>query len=215
MEQELSKDKRVAGSLQTLVLTSCKRYKLKTNPRHIYAIVSSTWQYREYLDKIIKKSGILEDVPKKKGKPLFNKDTIRLLVHDLLLSKSKRIQMGKHPIKTFILKHQTRLKAELTKLKVKLKVTSLSQLIKTDDGEDVTPVRWIRINPILVKERYDDVLAELNKKFPQRVNSWKQIVPGSIYYDEYIPNLFGIHPGDKITSHEQYKSCLLYTSRCV
>ncbi|QEU62753.1 Rcm1 [Kluyveromyces lactis] len=205
VEQELSKDKRVAGSLQTLVLTSCKRYKLKTNPRHIYAIVSSTWQYREYLDKIIKKSGILEDVPKKKGKPLFNKDTIRLLVHDLLLSKSKRIQMGKHPIKTFILKHQTRLKAELTKLKVKLKVTSLSQLIKTDDGEDVTPVRWIRINPILVEERYDDVLAELNKKFPQRVNSWKQIVPGSIYYDEYIPNLFGIHPGDKITSHEQYK----------
>lgn len=206
VEQELTKDKRIAGSMQTLVLNGCKRYKLKTNPRHIFAIVSSTWKYREFLSKVIKRSGILQDVPKKKGNPIFNENTLMLLIHDMLLSKSKRIQMGKHPIKNFVLKHKTRLKAELSKLMVKYKVSNISQLVADGSEDDMPPVRWIRLNPILVGDRSDAVLTELYRKFPSKVTSWKNIVPGSIYADEYIPNLFGIHPNDKITSHELYKS---------
>lgn len=203
VEQEESKGK-IAGSLQTLVLNSCKRYKLKTNPKHLYAIVHSCWKYKPFLEKILKKSGILKDIPKKKGEPAFSNTTILLLVHDLLLSKNKRIQMGKHPIKEFVLKHKIRLQAELAKLKVKLRVTNLSQLVK-DDSNDMTPVRWIRINPVRCNGKVDDVKDELQKKFPTKVSNWSEIVPGTIYHDEFIPNLFGVHPADKITSHELYK----------
>ncbi|SCV00897.1 LAME_0G12706g1_1 [Lachancea meyersii CBS 8951] len=196
---------RVAGSLQTLVLNSCKRYKLKTNPKHIYAAVNSCWLYTEFLDTVLQRSKILKDIPKKKGEPAFNKTTIKLLVHDLLFSKSKRIQMGKHPIKEFVLKHKTRLNSELVRLKLKLKVTDLKQLVN-DNKSDVTPVRWIRINPVRSHSKEKEVLAELQKKFPTQVTSWTEIAPGTIYHDEYVPNLFGVHPGDKITSHELYRT---------
>ncbi|SCU89768.1 LAFA_0E20736g1_1 [Lachancea sp. 'fantastica'] len=196
---------RVAGSLQTLVLNSCKKFKLNTNPKHIYAAVHSCWLYREFLDTILQRSKILKEIPKKKGEPAFNKTTIKLLVHDLLFSKNKRIQMGKHPIKEFVLKHKTRLNSELVRLKLKLKVTDLKQLLN-DNSSDVTPVRWIRINPIRARHKEKEVLVELYKKFPTKVGSWTEIVPGTIYEDEFIPNLFGVHPGDKITSHELYKT---------
>lgn len=202
------KDGVVSGSLQNIVLQSCKRFKLKTNPKHIYAIVNSTWKYKTYLEKIMKKSGILDDVPVKKGKPVFTKLTLMLLCHDLLLSKSRRIQMGKHPIKSFVLKYKTRLSAELTKLKVKLKVKSLSEIVDSDDiNNDITPVRWIRINPLRCSREHTetDILQELCKKFTQRVDHWSKIKSSCIYYDDYIPNLFGISPQDKITSHELYK----------
>ncbi|SCW01955.1 LAFE_0E10946g1_1 [Lachancea fermentati] len=201
-EQESSG--RVAGSLQTQVVNSCKKYNIKSNPKHLYALLYSCWRFKPYLDEILKKSGIFKDIPKKKGKPAFSKGTITLLVHDLLLSKSKRIQMGKHPIKDFVLKHKTRLQSELVRLKIKMKVTDLSQLLK-DDSNDMTPVRWIRINPVRCKGKVEEVLETLRKKFPTTVSHWSEIVPGTIYEDEFVPNLFGVHPSDKITSHELYK----------
>ena len=221
--QEQESKGRISGSLQTLVLQSCKRYKLSTNPKHIYAIIDSCWKYKPYLEKIMKRSGILDDIPKKKGKPIYNKLTLLLLVHDLLLSKSKRIQMGKHPIKDYVLRYKVRLNAELVKLKLKLKVKELSEMIMrkstyqndTDSDysnsivdDDSPPVRWIRINPLrcpIDKQTTEMVLQELRKKFTEKVDHWNQIVPGSIYYDTFIPNLYGIHPRDKITSHELYK----------
>ncbi|CAR25047.1 rRNA (cytosine-C5-)-methyltransferase RCM1 [Lachancea thermotolerans CBS 6340] len=203
--ESAEKGGRVAGSLQTLVLNSCKKYQLKTNPKHIYAAVYSCWRYNEFLDKLLKRSGILKDIPKKKGKEVFNPTTIKLLVHDLLFSKNKRIQMGKHPLKEFVLKYKARLSSELVRLKIKLKVTDLQQLLK-DDRNDMTPVRWFRLNPIRCGAKSEDILQELSKKFPTRVNSWTNIAPGCIYHDEYIPGLFGVHPADKITSHELYKT---------
>ncbi|EDO16733.1 hypothetical protein Kpol_1003p38 [Vanderwaltozyma polyspora DSM 70294] len=208
LEKENAKDK-ISGSLQGLVLKSCKKYKVKSNPRHVYAAVSSCWKVKPYLEKVMKRSGILDDIPNKKGKPQFERLTLLLLCHDLLLSKSKRIQMGKHPIKTYILKYKTRLHSELVKLKLKLKVRDLSELIEDENSnDDITPVRWIRINPI--RAQYDKglepIMNELNKKFPTRVNHWSDIVPGTIYHDDYIPNLFGVHTKDKITSHELYKT---------
>jgi len=155
----------------------------------------------------MKKSGILDEIPKRKGKPMYTRLTLLLLCHDLLLSKSMRIQMGKHPIKSYVLQFKTRLKAEMVKLKLKLKVRNLSELFEKDDLEnDVTPVRWIRINPLRCPEHnVESVLSELNRKFPNRVDRWQDIKAGTIYYDEYVPHLFGIHPHDKITSHELYK----------
>ena len=54
-----------------------------------------------------------------------------LLVHDLLLSKG--IQAGDGPIKQAILRHKTRLQAELTKIKIKRGVKSVSDLAQAAD----------------------------------------------------------------------------------
>ncbi|GAV56037.1 hypothetical protein ZYGR_0AZ02090 [Zygosaccharomyces rouxii] len=202
LEAEEKKGK-LSGSLQSNVLKSCAKYKVKNNPKHIYAVVASCWKYKMYLEKIMHKSGILKTIPQKKGKPAFSRLTIMLLCHDLLISKQKRIQMGKHPIKDYVLKHKARLHAELVKLKLKLKVKELSELVDQDDEDDATPVRWIRINPL--KCDISATVEQLNKKFTHRVDHWNQLSPGSIYYDEYVPNLFGIHPSEKITSHDLYK----------
>lgn len=148
IEKEAAKE-RISGSMQTLVLKSCKRYKLKSNPKHIYAVLDSCWKYKPYLEKVMKKAHILEDIPKKKGKPLFSRLTLLLLCHDLLLSKQKRIQMGKHPIKDYVLKFKSPLHSEMVKLKLKLKVRELSELVLSEDiSNDLPPVRWIRINPL-------------------------------------------------------------------
>ena len=65
MEQQDAKG-RISGSLQTLVLKSCKVYKIKSNPKHIYAVLDSCWKYKSYLERVMKKSGILDEIPKKK-----------------------------------------------------------------------------------------------------------------------------------------------------
>lgn len=109
VEQEDEKG-RLSGSMQTLVLKSCQRYKLKSDPKHLYAVVDSCWRYKPLLEKIMKRSKIYDDIPKKKGKPIYSRLTLLLMCHDLLISKQKRIQMGKLPIKEYVLKHKTRLK---------------------------------------------------------------------------------------------------------
>lgn len=206
VEQEDEKG-RLSGSMQSLVLKSCQGYKLKSDPKHLYAVVDSCWRYKPLLEKIMKKSRIYDDIPKKKGKPLYTRLTLLLMCHDLLISKQKRIQMGKLPIKEYVLKHKTRLNSELVKLKLKLKVKSLSEVVdKEESKNDVTPVRWIRINPLRCpKNDVEPVLKELAKKFPRRVGHWSEITSGTLYCDEFIPNLYGVHPRDKITSHELYR----------
>ncbi|SJM88393.1 uncharacterized protein ZBIST_4582 [Zygosaccharomyces bailii] len=200
VEGEQKKGK-MSGSLQSMVLKSCNKYKVKTNPKHIYALLESCLKYKPFLEKIMHKSGILQTIPKKKGKPLFSRLTLLLLCHDLLVSKGKRIQMGKHPIKEYVLKYKARLHAELVKLQLKLKVKKLSELF--DHEDDVTPVRWIRINPL--KCDVQNTLDELTRIFPARVNHWNELTTDAIYHDEFVPHLFGIHPQHKITSSNLYK----------
>ena len=208
IEDQEKRGTRLSGSLQTLVLTACRKYKLKTNPRHIYALLDSCWKYKPYLEKVMKKSGILKDIPKKKGKPIYNERTLLLLCHDLLLSKHQRIQMGKHPIKEYVLKYKARLHSELVRLKLKLKVRDLNELVDSSEySEDLPPVRWIRVNPLRAPGgNVDSILKELFEKFPTRVDRWQDLELGTIYKDEYVPYLYGIHPNEKITAHELYKT---------
>lgn len=56
-----------------------------------------------------------------------------LMVYDLLLSKSGRITAKKSLAKEAVLRHKTRLKAELVKYKVKHKITDINSLITEKD----------------------------------------------------------------------------------
>lgn len=177
------------GSLQTRVFNASKNKKIKTNPKHIFALVSSTLKYKPFILEIMKKAKFLQE------ERSIQEPMALLLVHDLLFSKSGRIQMGKNPMKDSVLKHKTRLQAELTKLKLKHRVKSLDEIIDEDD----TPVRWFRINTLLSDT--DTVLDQLSL---DEVSSVDKIKPGTIYKDKYIQNLYGVSPKERITKSIAY-----------
>lgn len=188
------------GSLQNRIFNDKN---LVNSPKHIYAVVYSTLKYKEYIQAVIQKSKIKQGMQMKKFK--ISNNLLLLLVHDLLFSQKGRIQLGKHPIKDEFLKHKTRLQAEFIKLKLKHKAKTVEDLPTKEADEDETPIRWFRVNQI--KTNVDKFF----KDYPffqglESVNSLSQITePGFIYRDDYIPNLFGIHPKEKITSTSAYK----------
>lgn len=183
------------GSLQTRIFETCKNSKfIKSNPKHLYALVSSTLKYKPFILKIMKKTKIME-VEKKAKIP---EPVMILMIHDLLFSKSKRIQSKQHAWKDAIIRNKPRLESELARMKIKHGVKSLEELIEDDD----TPIRWFRTN--IIKTNTESLLREF--KHLKKVNSISEIeAPGVIYFDKYIPNLFGIHPKEKLTSTDAYK----------
>ncbi|VEU20446.1 DEKNAAC101242 [Brettanomyces naardenensis] len=180
------------GSLLTRVFDAQKQKKLRSDPKHVYALVSSTLKYRPFIVELIKKSHLLTVERKAK----IPEPVAILLVHDLLFSKSGRIQSRQHAWKDAVIRNKTRLHAELTKLRLKNHVKSLDELIE----EDETPVRWFRANTI--KTTQDKVLKEFGHL--ERVYSIDDVKKGTIYHDDYIPNLFGVNPREKITSTDAY-----------
>lgn len=183
------------GSLQSRVFDTCNNSKyIKSNPKHLFALVSSTLKYKPFIQQIMKKTKIMQLEKKAKiPEPIFI-----LMIHDLLFSKSKRIQSKQHQWKDAIIRNRARLEAELARMKIKHGVKSLDELIEDDD----TPVRWFRTN--MLKTNTESLLREFSHL--KKVDSLKEIMsPGVIYHDEYIPNLFGIHPKEKLTSTDAYK----------
>ena len=71
------------------------------------------------------------DLLKHEHQKIRSQNLALLLVHDLLLSRG--IQAGDGPIKQAILRHKTRLHAELQKLKIKRGVRETSQLAQASD----------------------------------------------------------------------------------
>lgn len=186
------------GSLKNRIFNA----KLSNSPKHVYALVISTLKYKEHIDVIIRKSR-LKDVPQLK-KLKVSDALLSLLVQDFLFSAKGRIQLGKHPIKEAFLLNKTRMQAEFTKLKLKHKVKSVTELpLKEGFDDDETPVRWIRVNTLktspeaLFKTPFFSRLTE--------VSSLDELTePGQVYKDEYITNLYGLHPREKITNTQAY-----------
>jgi putative methyltransferase len=125
--------KGTSGGLRSII------YNHKTNksdPRQLYALVSSTLKFREILTAVIKASGILKAEKRAFGGSDVN--LALLMAHDLLLSRSGRITSRKSLAKDAILKHKTRLKAELVKYKVKHKIHDINTLITEKDESKYT-----------------------------------------------------------------------------
>jgi 25S rRNA (cytosine2278-C5)-methyltransferase len=69
---------------------------------------------------------------KEERKKLTSLNLVLLLVHDVLLS-SGGIQAGDGPIKQAVLRHKTRLRSELEKLKIKRGVRDVTELAQGGD----------------------------------------------------------------------------------
>lgn len=194
------------GSLRTIIYSAYDKSKSKNSkvvrkcdPKQVYALVSETLKYKALLTSVIKASGLLTQEKRLKM------DIAQLMVHDLLLSKSGRINAGKSPLKEAVLRHKTRLKAELVKYKVKHKIKDTKEVL---GEEDYTPVRWIRINTLRAKpdENGEYNINQILGNRPRIiVNDVSQLQPsGTVFKDPYIENLYGVHPNEKITKLPSY-----------
>ncbi len=86
---------------------------------------------------------------------LSQQNLVLLLVHDVLFGKG--IQAGDGPIKQAVLRHKTRMKAELVMIKVKRGIARDEDLAPQSDSS--TSPRWVRINTnVSTKEAVTGIL---------------------------------------------------------
>ncbi|KZV97453.1 S-adenosyl-L-methionine-dependent methyltransferase [Exidia glandulosa HHB12029] len=151
------------------------------NRKRVTALVLQTLKYKPTLNEIIGTTKLLQ--LEKRAFPGSARNTAIVLVHDLLFAKGG-IQAGDGPLKQAILRHKTRLHAELTKLKVKRGARTNEDLVQLADPRAAKIPRYVRVNAL--KTSLDDALADLNARgFSQGDTAeGKKFVQ-----DPHVPNL--------------------------
>ncbi|EGF79033.1 hypothetical protein BATDEDRAFT_17142 [Batrachochytrium dendrobatidis JAM81] len=130
---------------------------MKEDPKDkklVYGIVCETLKYREVIEEIICSSDIRKSEPKKLAKPLLT-----VLVYDLLFGKGIK-NAGKY--KDMLMRHKSRLNAELVKIKVKRKCKNNQDLIPEHIRNAIVLPRYVRINTI--KTNMEQVISHFEKK---------------------------------------------------
>ncbi|KAK7044180.1 hypothetical protein VNI00_007900 [Paramarasmius palmivorus] len=127
------------GSIKGLIASVPEKDRKRTS-----ALVIETLKYKPVLNDIIKEAKLLKEERKK----LTSANLALVLVHDLLLS-SGGIQAGDGPIKQAVLRHKTRLRAELQKVKIKRGVGSNEELAQHRDSRASQIPRYVRVNTLL------------------------------------------------------------------
>ncbi|KAI5122536.1 hypothetical protein M0805_005263 [Coniferiporia weirii] len=168
------------GSIKGVIGTLPEKDRRRTT-----ALVIETLKYKSVLSDIIRAAELLKHERQK----ITSLNLALLLVHDLLFAKG--IQAGDGPIKQAVLRHKTRLHAELTKIKIKRGVKSVTELAQVGDARaDLIP-RYVRVNTLLW-ELDQAVQHFLSRGFEEKGDPL--VSKKSIQRDEHIPNLLIFHP---------------------
>ncbi|KAF7424276.1 hypothetical protein PC9H_009582 [Pleurotus ostreatus] len=126
------------GSIKGLLGTVVTKDRKRTA-----ALVIETLKFKSVITEVISQAKLLKEENKKIKSP----NLALLLVHDLLLAKG--IQAGDGPIKQAILRHRTRLNAELQKIKIKRGVKDAKDLAVSGDPRAEQIPRYARVNTLL------------------------------------------------------------------
>ncbi|KIY51805.1 S-adenosyl-L-methionine-dependent methyltransferase [Fistulina hepatica ATCC 64428] len=155
------------------------------------ALVIETLKYKLVLGDVIDRAELMKSEHKLKSKNL-----VLVLVHDLLLSGGG-IQAGDGPLKQAILRHKTRLRAELQKVKVKFGVSSNADLANEGDQRAVQIPRYVRVNTNIwsMNEAITFFKSRGYVLSTDGIKSDKDFVP-----DEHIPDL--LHFPHKVSFHD-------------
>ncbi|KAI6025115.1 hypothetical protein PISMIDRAFT_90082 [Pisolithus microcarpus 441] len=149
------------------------------------ALVIETLKYKAALTEVINASRILLEERKIRS---LNLNLALVLVHDLLLSRG--IQAGDGPIKQAILRHKTRLRSELQRIKIKRGVKSDHELANNGDARAARIPRYVRVNTCLwTTEEAIRHYQEKGFKLADPFSSDKAFAQ-----DEHIPDLLVFHP---------------------
>lgn len=160
--------------------------------RRTSALVIETLKHKAVIQEVIGSA----DLIKQEGKKLKSSNLVLVLVHDLLFSGG--IQAGDGPIKQAILRHKTRLRAELQRIKIKRGVKSHNDLVR---GSILIP-RYIRVNTLKCSTQ-EAVCALLSRGYA-RGNPYESEKNFSL--DEHIHDLLVLSPNACILEEPFYLS---------
>ncbi|KAH9966239.1 S-adenosyl-L-methionine-dependent methyltransferase [Lactifluus volemus] len=124
------------GSVKSLLNTLPEKSRKRTA-----ALVIETLKYKSALTEVIAAANLF-----KAEKKITSHNLALVLVHDLLLSGG--IQAGDGPVKQALLRHKTRLRSELQRVKIRRGVKSDSELAAADDIQAARIPRYVRINTL-------------------------------------------------------------------
>jgi len=165
------------------------------------ALVIETLKYKPVLSNISAESGLL----KAERRIITSSNLALLLIHDLLFARG--IQASDGPLKQAILRHKTRLQAELVKVKVKKGVKSNAELAQTEDVRAGQIPRYVRVNTNYWS--LEDAIAYFNRKgFTLREDddSEKPLESKDFSRDLHIPTLLLFSPSVSFQSDTAYQS---------
>nr|KAJ3420925.1 putative 28S rRNA (cytosine-C(5))-methyltransferase [Polyrhizophydium stewartii] len=106
----------------------------------LYALICETLKYREVIDTIIDAADVNRAEKKKLPRTL-----LQVLVYDLLFGKGLR---NAGPYKEVMLRHRSRLNAELAKIKVRRQCKNNEDLIPSHIRNAIVLPRYVRVNTI-------------------------------------------------------------------
>ncbi|CAG8609076.1 17687_t:CDS:10 [Acaulospora morrowiae] len=185
------------SSIKSLTLADDVKEKKK-----MYALICNTLKYKGVIDKIIDNSQLL--VVEKK----LPRNIATLLVHDLLFSPNGLKSLSDGPYKKSILKHEIRLKCELVKLKVKLKVKNNEDLINPElRNSETTVPRYIRVNTLKTTvEKVVEHFKAKKYKLEESNDDLGDISPQTIIKDKHLPELLILPPNTDLHNDPLYLS---------
>ncbi|KIW86825.1 uncharacterized protein Z519_12611 [Cladophialophora bantiana CBS 173.52] len=178
---------------------------LKSKPAHIYALISETAKYDQFLKEVVDNAGLL--VQERKLTPILS----LLLVHDHFFSKSGLAAPSAHPLRQAIERNKARLQAEFTKARLRRRCATLDDLRRSLLAENPrayrTQPRWVRINTLKTSfmqesattfEGYKSVatITEVTDSFgTEKVLS----------IDRHVPDLIALPPEADVTKTPAYR----------
>ncbi|KAI9880243.1 MAG: hypothetical protein M1830_004587 [Pleopsidium flavum] len=201
---------------------------LKSNPAHLFALISEASKWSAVLKEVIEESGVLS-VERK-----LTPSLALLLVHDQLLSKRGIVAPASHPFKVAVTKHKARLNAEFTKARLRRGFASLAALRAAVSlgygnkepslaGEEAhleaalkkgrttwTHPRWVRINTIrsTLKEQLATTFADSTRI--ENIEELLRCSPDSqghklLHIDHHVPNLLALPATIDLTGTSAYR----------
>ncbi|KIX94787.1 uncharacterized protein Z520_09477 [Fonsecaea multimorphosa CBS 102226] len=192
------------GSLKSRIYGN--KLGLRSKPAHIYALISETAKYDQFIKEVVDNAGLLAQ--EQKLTPLLS----LLLVHDHFFSKNGLAAPSAHPLRQAIDRNKTRLQAEFTKARLRRRCTTLDELRRSLLAESPrvyrSQPRWVRINTLKTSlaqelattfEGYQSVatITEVTNAFAtEKV----------LAIDRHVPNLVALPPEADVTKTQAYKA---------
>ena len=194
----------------------------KSNPAQLYALITEAWKWSSLLTEVIERARLLAQEKK------LTPQLALVLVHDLLLAKKGIAAPENHVLRQAVERHQTRIRAEFTKARVRAGCASVEELKgrldrpNTEAEAAIESIqnanrkwphpRWLRINTLRAPQDFLEG-DEFRKWKP--VGSLGEVLSSEgspaetgriVYYiDEHIPNLLALPPGTDLSMISAYK----------
>ncbi|KIW19276.1 hypothetical protein PV08_03570 [Exophiala spinifera] len=179
---------------------------LKSKPAHIYALISETAKFNQFVKEVVDNADILSAEPKLT--PILS----LLLVHDHFFSKRGIAAPANHPLRQSIDRHKARLQAEFTKARLRRKCANTDALkiflLRENPRRGTrSQPRWIRVNTL--KSTVAEQLATTFKGYRTDVSlseiSQSAAAAKVLAIDRNIPNILALPPESDFTKTQAYK----------